>query len=53
MKQNQRLVYACSQCKIRYGDKEIAEKCEKWCKKYNSCNLNIIKHAIRKKEHSR
>jgi hypothetical protein len=29
-----------------YQDKDWAEKCEAWCRKYKSCNLEIITHAV-------
>jgi hypothetical protein len=40
------LIYQCEKCKFIYKTEKIAKKCEAWCKKYNSCNLNIIRHAI-------
>ncbi len=39
-------IYECQECKMFYKNKKIAEKCEQWCRKNNSCNLLIIKHAI-------
>ena len=38
--------YRCDGCDLVYSDKNLAKKCELWCKKYNSCNLEIIKHAV-------
>ena len=38
--------YKCSECGLSYKEKEWAEKCQKWCSEHNSCNLEIIKHAI-------
>ncbi len=38
--------YECNECKMMYKDKNLAEKCEKWCKKHKSCNLEIIKNAL-------
>jgi len=38
--------YQCEACKMYYKDRKIAEKCEKWCKEKNSCNLEIIEHAV-------
>jgi hypothetical protein len=38
--------FICEECKLKYKDKEWAEKCESWCKKYKSCNLEITKHAV-------
>ncbi len=39
--------YQCPECGLEYKEKEWAEKCEMWCKKYKSCNLEITKHAIK------
>jgi len=38
--------FQCEQCDMFYKNQETAQKCEKWCKKYKSCNLDIIKEAI-------
>ncbi|MBI5733287.1 hypothetical protein HY967_05070 [Candidatus Jorgensenbacteria bacterium] len=38
--------YQCKKCKLKYTDQAWAEKCEAWCKKYKSCNIEIITHAI-------
>ncbi|MBI2459748.1 MAG: hypothetical protein HYV53_04335 [Parcubacteria group bacterium] len=43
-----KIIYQCQECGLKYQEKEIAEKCYNWCKKYQSCNLDIIKHAIKK-----
>lgn len=42
--------FACSKCGLAYRERIIAEKCEKWCTAHKSCNLEIIKNAIRFKE---
>jgi len=42
-------VYECEECKLRYKNRKYAKKCENWCKKYKSCNLDITKYAIDKK----
>ena len=39
--------WICEECKLRYNEKSWAEKCEVWCKKYKSCNLEITKHAVK------
>ncbi|MEM2918685.1 MAG: hypothetical protein QXY62_04220 [Candidatus Altiarchaeota archaeon] len=39
-------LWQCEECKLFYKEKNFAKKCEEWCKKHNSCNLEIIKHAI-------
>ena len=40
-------LYQCGECKLVYKSKRLAEKCEQWCKKHKSCNLEITKHAIK------
>lgn len=42
--------YQCEICKMVYGTKELANKCENWCRENQSCNLEIIKHAKKKNE---
>jgi len=39
--------YKCKECSFYYKTKSLAEKCEKWCKKYKSCNIEITKHSIK------
>lgn len=48
--QEKEALYECGECKLKYKDKEWAEKCEVWCKKHKSCHLDIIKHAIIEEE---
>lgn len=38
--------YQCPECLLVYKEQKLAEKCEKWCSKNKSCNLNIIKHSV-------
>ncbi len=40
--------YKCKECGLIYKDKNIAKKCEDWCRKYRSCNLEITKYAVNK-----
>ena len=44
--QKHTIVYACSECNMKYRDEATAKKCEAWCRKNKSCNLDIIKDAI-------
>ena len=44
-KNQQEQLHKCPACGLMYKDKEYAEKCEAWCTKYQSCNLDIIQHA--------
>ncbi|MCH7940475.1 MAG: hypothetical protein IH842_00660 [Thaumarchaeota archaeon] len=36
----------CEECGFAYMDKETAQKCEDWCNKHHSCNLEITKSAV-------
>lgn len=49
IKKNKKSYFLCEECKLRYKEEQWAEKCEKWCKEYHSCNLYIAKHAVKKK----
>lgn len=46
--QTNKKLYRCEECGFEYVEKEWAQKCEDWCKKHKSCNLEIIQHAIKK-----
>ena len=39
-------IYVCEACSFAYKEKELAEKCEEFCKKHNSCNIEITKYSI-------
>ena len=38
-------LYACPMCGLKYKDESWSKKCESWCTKHKSCNLDIIKCA--------
>ncbi|MDP3729322.1 MAG: sulfite exporter TauE/SafE family protein [bacterium] len=38
--------FTCSACGLRYKEESWAKKCFEWCTAHNSCNLEIIKHAV-------
>ena len=40
--------YICEACDMAYKEKEIAQKCEDWCNKTKSCNLEYIKYSVKK-----
>jgi predicted ATP-dependent serine protease len=40
-------MFQCEECGFLYKEKSWAEKCEAFCRKYNSCSLDIIKHAAK------
>lgn len=44
-----RSYYQCKECGFIYKQRKWASKCEEWCAKNKSCNLEIIKHAVEKK----
>ena len=44
---NNKKYYICEECSFAYNDKKWAQKCQNWCKKYNSCNIEITKHAVK------
>ena len=39
--------YACNICKFAYKEKQLAEKCEAFCKAHKSCSLEITKDAVK------
>jgi hypothetical protein len=47
---NDKIYYQCDICKFYYNEKKWAEKCQEWCSKNNSCNVEITKHAVNLKE---
>lgn len=47
-KNNTNTIYQCEECGFWYKDKKTAEQCQAWCEEYKSCNLGIIKYAIKK-----
>ncbi len=46
LKDSQGSMYTCPKCGYRYAEKAWAEKCEEWCEKHSSCNLEIIAHGF-------
>lgn len=39
-------VFVCELCNFKYKELKWARACEDWEKEHNSCNLEVIKHAI-------
>ena len=39
-------LYQCEQCGLHYVSEKIASECEKFCRKNNACNIEIIKYAV-------
>ncbi len=43
-----RPLYVCEQCGFGYYEKELAMKCEEFCKSMGACSPEITKYAARK-----
>ena len=41
------IYFECEKCGLLYPAKTWALKCEDWCSKNKSCNMEIIKHAVK------
>ncbi len=50
VKKEGRELYQCGACGFHYEDETMAKRCEEWCTKNNSCNLEIIKDSLESKE---
>ncbi|MEM3074909.1 MAG: hypothetical protein QW727_03140 [Candidatus Pacearchaeota archaeon] len=46
VKESKDKCYYCGECKLAYRNKKKAYECERWCKKYKSCNLKITKNSL-------
>ncbi len=46
----QKTLYECPICKLHYSSKLWVKRCESWCKKHPSCNLEIASHSIETKQ---
>ena len=47
IKKGGKVYYVCEECNLAYKDKVTAKKCEDFCRKYKSCNIEITKHAVK------
>ncbi|HEX9664458.1 MAG TPA: hypothetical protein VGA49_01400 [Patescibacteria group bacterium] len=41
-------LYQCEACGLFYKEEELAKRCQAWCAEHKSCNLDIIKQAVKK-----
>jgi len=39
-------LFVCGLCGMKYREREWAEKCEEWCRRYHSCNPEYARHAV-------
>jgi hypothetical protein len=46
-------LYQCPECGLHYRDIAATKKCQAWCTKYKSCNLEIAKLSGEAKAHKR
>jgi len=42
-----KLHFKCNECDFVYKNRNLADKCEKYCEKYHACSTEITKHAIK------
>ena len=47
IKKKGEVYFQCEECGFAYKEKPQAEKCTAWCAQHNSCNINVIKHAVK------
>ncbi len=38
--------FNCSHCGYLYENRELADKCEAWCKDHDTCNFEIVKDSV-------
>ncbi|HLG23541.1 MAG TPA: hypothetical protein VI564_01280 [Candidatus Nanoarchaeia archaeon] len=43
---NKKIYFLCKECNFIYKNKNLAQKCEEWCRKFHSCNVKITKNVI-------
>lgn len=43
---NGKKYFVCGECNFAYEGKDLAKKCENWCREHHSCNVEITKHAV-------
>ena len=49
IKKDGKTYFQCGACGFFYETRELAQKCEDWCKRTKSCNIEITKHAVQLK----
>lgn len=43
---NNEELWVCEECNFAYKEKELAQKCEDFCKERHQCSLEITKYAV-------
>lgn len=46
LKKEHTVAFLCEICGLGYEDRKTAKDCEEWCKRTNSCSIEITKKAI-------
>ena len=46
VRKEKKTLYVCEECGFAYEQKKWAEKCQRWCHKHQSCNLEIMQHGV-------
>lgn len=39
-------LFRCEACGLYYEDRELAERCETYCREHGACNTEIIQNAV-------
>ena len=45
-KTDNQTLFICEACGLGYKTKDLAQKCEEWCRKTGSCNVEITNKAV-------
>ena len=45
-KTDNQTLFICEACGLGYKSRETAQKCEEWCRKTGSCNVEITNKAV-------
>lgn len=51
--EKERRLYFCEICKLHYRSRKLAEECQAWCSKHESCNLSIAGQSVEAEEYRR
>ena len=43
---NGKTYFMCEECLMYYKAKELAQKCEDFCRENHACSIEITKHAV-------
>ncbi len=46
MVKQEKKLFVCAECGMKYRNEEFAKKCENYCRENQACNLDIVKHSV-------